>query len=71
MTGQPGQDNQDRTGRNMTGRSRPQNMTVRPDRQNRTGKTGQTEQDRQNVTGRTGTEQTGRVAQAKQNSWYV
>jgi hypothetical protein len=54
MTGQPGQDNQDRTGRNMTGRSRPQNMTVRPDRQNRTGKTGQTEQDRQNVTGRTG-----------------
>jgi hypothetical protein len=54
MTGQPGQDNQDRTGRNMTGRSRPQNMTVRPDRQSRTGKTGQTEQDRQNVTGRTG-----------------
>ncbi len=54
MTGQPGQDNQDRTGRKMTGRSRPQSMTVRPDRQNRTGKIGQTEQDRQNVTGRTG-----------------
>jgi hypothetical protein len=35
----------------MTGKTRPQN---RPDRQNMTGKTGQTEQDRQNVTGRTG-----------------
>jgi hypothetical protein len=33
MTGQPGQDNQDRTGRNMTGR-------------NMTGRTGQAEQDR-------------------------
>jgi hypothetical protein len=51
MTGQPGQDNQDKTGSNMTGRTRPQN---RIDRQNRTGKRGQTEQDRQNVTGRTG-----------------